>query len=226
MDSDGQNQIRLTVNDIIDHSPQFTADGLKIVYYSTNPKAQDYNIYIMDTDGSNKKCLTENKYYDLPSVPRDGSISVFDFMPCISADGSKMVFSEFDFSMNNYIICIMNSDGTDHRLVTNELGYNMSPVFTPDNSKIIFKSHRGGNHDLYEMSLDGKDQKNLTNDSGHAYFFGFSNDESKILFNSDRQTYYKIWIMDRDGSNQIQLTTGNYHDYYPRFQPTIGKNSR
>jgi Tol biopolymer transport system component len=225
MDSNGQNQTRLTFNNIIDHSPQFTSNGLNIMYYSWEPDEREYNINIMDIDGSNKKCLTEEGLYFLTkNFVSDRSFNMFDAMPCISPDGSTIVFSSYNIKLNDYSIFMIDIDGTNQKLVTNELGYNLAPFFSPEGDKIIFRSHRGWNYDLYEMDLDGKNQRNLTNDSGHAYFSQFSPDGSKILFNTDREQYYKIWIMNQDGSNQTQLTFGDYNDYYPRFQTIMINN--
>lgn len=220
MSSNGQNQTRLTFNDVIDHSPQFTADGLQILYYSWEPVEREYNLHIMDIDGNNKKCLTENQlYYFTKEFVSDRAFNVYDGMPCISPDGADIIFSSYDAKLKNYSIFMIDNSGQTHKLLTNELGYNLAPFYSPEGDRIIFRSHRGGNFDLYEMNLDGQKQKNLTNGSGHAYFSQFSPDGLKILFNTDREQYYKIWIMNRDGSNQIQLTFGNYNDYYPRFQP-------
>ena len=216
MDSDGQQQTRLTFNDIIDHSPQFTPDAHKIIYYSSEPDEREYNIYIMNVDGSERECLTSNKiHFITQSFISDRSFNVFDAMPHISQDGSEIVFSSYDTKLKNYLIFRSDIGGQNLRLLANEPGYNLAPFYTPDGRSIIFRSHRGGNYDIYKMKLDGQNQINLTNGSGHAYFAQFSPDGSKILFYTDRNRYYKIWIMNLDGSSQTQLTFGEYNDYQP-----------
>ena len=227
MSSDGEHQTRLTSNDIIDHSPQFIADSQLILYFTSDPADIQnniyniYNIYIMDIDGNNKKCLTNNDLYFITHVfTAKSSFNVFDAMPCISPDGSNIVFSSYDNEQKNYFISVIDIDGLKKNILTYEIGtYDLAPLYTPDGNNIIFRSHRGANYDLYKMSLEGQNLINLTNGSGHAYFSQFSPDGSKILFNTDRDMYYKIWIMDQDGLNQKQLTSGDYNDYYPRFQP-------
>jgi Tol biopolymer transport system component len=96
MDSDGKNQTRLTFNDRIDHSPQFTEGSSKILYFSSNPDNNDYNIHVMDLDGNNSKCLTEeNSYYCLKSFISDGSFSIYDSKPSISPDGLLITFMSY-----------------------------------------------------------------------------------------------------------------------------------
>ncbi|RPI01262.1 MAG: DUF5050 domain-containing protein [Calditrichaeota bacterium] len=223
MNSNGHDQTRLTFNPAVDHSPQFTSDGSKILYFSWDSDERTYNIYMMNRDGKNVQCLTENsRYFQTQSFVSDRSFNAYDLMPGISPDGSAIVFCSYDNQLKDYSIYMADINGQGQRLIT-ELGYNLAPFFTPEGDRILFRSHRDGDYDLYELNLDGGDIRNLTNDSGHAYFSQFSPDGSKILFNTDREQYYKIWMMDRDGSNQTQLTFGNYNDYHPRFQP-IRKN--
>lgn len=220
MDADGQSQTRLTFDAGIHGAPQFVDGGTKILYYTFEPQERSYSISIMDSDGGNKKCLTGNElYFQLQAFVSDDNFGVFDAMPSILPDESRIAFMSYDFDVSNYSIFMMDYDGQNQRLLTDEPGYNMAPTFTPDGAKIIFRSHRGGNYDLYEMGLEGEIQRNLTHGSGHAYFSQFVQGGSKILFYTDRQFYYKIWIMNRDGSGQTQLTHGDYNDYYPRFQP-------
>jgi len=221
MDSDGKNQTRLTFNDRIDHSPQFIEESSKILYFSSNPDNNDYNIHVMDFDGNNNKCLTEEiSYYCHRAFISDGSFSIYDSKPCISPDGLQIIFMSYNYNQGNYEIFMIESDGKNPRILTSVPGYNIAPVFSPDGSKIIFRSHRGANFDIYEMDLNGQQQINLTVGGGHAYFADFSQDGTKILFNTDREPFYKykIWKMNFDGSEQTQLTFGDYNDYYPRFQ--------
>ena len=221
MDSNGQNQTRLTFDERIDGAPQFTDGGTKILYYSFETQERSYSISLMDIDGGNKKCLTGNElYFQQQAFVSDDNFGVFDARPDISPDGSKIVFMSCDLEVFNYSIFMMDFDGQNQRLLMDEPGHNMAPIFTPDGDNIVLRSHRGGNYDLYEMGLEGEMHRNLTRGPGHAYFSQFAQGGSKILFYTDRQFYYKIWIMNRDGSGQIQLTHGDFNDYFPRYLPS------
>jgi TolB protein len=222
MDSDGNNQTRLTFGGEIDHSPQFVEGGLKILYFSSDSNFYDYNIHIMDLDGTNNSCLNrEFSYYCLRNYISDGAFSVYDSKPGVSPDGSKITFMSYNHSLSNYEIFMIDSNGENPSLITNIPGFNLAPVFNPDGSKILFRSHRENTFDIFEMNLDGTQQVNLTNGIGHAYFADLSQNGSKILFYTDKEQFYKIWTMNLDGSNKTQLTFGDYNDYYPRYQPIL-----
>jgi Tol biopolymer transport system component len=230
MDSEGKHQTRLTSNAITDHSPQFSPDGSKIIYCSSAPDesgrytsdsyVMSYDIYIMNSDGSGKRCLTEDLGYfaRAPELGRD-IFSVHELQPGVSSDGSQIILTSYiPNSIYDNKLFIMDSSGESQRHVVS--GDVAAPVFAPGDKKIILRSHRDGKFDLYEIDLDGTHLQKLTNDTpGHTVFSQFSPDGSKILFFTDVLSREKIWIMNRDGTGQTQLTHGAGNDSYPRFQP-------
>ena len=78
MDSDGNNQTRITHDSKNYLHPRFSPDGSKIVFYSYS-HAYDDEIYIINSDGSNQINLT--------------NIFGNDNHPQFSPDGSKIVFT-------------------------------------------------------------------------------------------------------------------------------------
>jgi Tol biopolymer transport system component len=227
MDIDGTNQTRLTNTNITDHSPQFSPDGKKIVFYSTfNPmtSSETYNVYIVDIDGSNLTKLTPNStYFHNSSITTEkfASPSVFDAAPRYSPDGSKIVF--MTYYENYFVINMMDSAGGNQTELVYGQGDNFAPIFFPDGSQILFRSHRTGDFDLFRMApYEGAAQVRITIDNGHTYFADFSEDGSQILYFSDidevRYEYYHIYISNADGSNRKKLTQGPYADYFGNFQ--------
>ena len=57
MDTDGQNQARLTVNKANDTNPVWSPDGKKIAFMSDRDGLEQ--IYVMDADGKNQIKLTD-----------------------------------------------------------------------------------------------------------------------------------------------------------------------
>jgi Tol biopolymer transport system component len=54
----------------------------------------------------------------------------------------------------------MNADGSNPiRLTTNGI----LPVWSPDGTKILFRSNRDGNNEIYIMNADGTGQTRVTN---------------------------------------------------------------
>jgi Tol biopolymer transport system component len=231
MNSRGENQTRLTFSDLIDHAPQFGPGGSRIWYCSTkiDPKGSysyETDIYVMNTDGSNKTCLTAESgcHFYAPLLARESWFRLDNHYPGISSDGSKILFSSYHVNSDNNWVLIMDSDGNNRRVVyTGDLIFN--PLFAPGDSMIVFLTHRDGKYDLYEMALDGTRQRKLTRGTpGHVRFSQFSPDGSAILFSTDvgsymTGSYETIWSMNLNGSVQTQLTFGGANDDFPHFQP-------
>ena len=146
VDLDGNNKKQLCT-DCFDSS--VSPDGSKIIYVSDKESNWD-DIYMMDSDGSNKINLSNDNY------PNS--------QPVFSPDGMKIVYTSFQNTL--YGIHIMDVDGKNKlKLSDGESGY---PDFTPDGSKVLFQSHPyGGNgSDIYIMNVDGTNKVNITkNDS-------------------------------------------------------------
>src|SRR3990172_1844040 len=109
----------------------------------------NYEIYVMDADGSNPTNLTN-----------DGAT---DGGPAWSPDGGKIAFtSERD---GNYEIYVMDADGSNPTNLTNNSAWDSEPAWSPDGSKIAFESYRDNNREIYVMNADGTAQTNLTNNA-------------------------------------------------------------
>ena len=144
------------VEDFRDNCPS-TPNPEKIAFRSG--RDGNYEIYVMNADGSNPTRLT-NK-------------TASDAEPSFSRDGSKIVFYS-DRDGNNEIY-VMNADGSNPTRLTNNAAFDGHPTFSPDGSKIAFESDRDGNHEIYVMNANGSNQTNLTN---HA---AFDDDRRSVL---------------------------------------------
>jgi len=224
MNSDGNNQTRLTRDDFSYYHPRFSPDGKKIVFYSSTYNDND-DIYIINSDGSDYHNLTK--------------ISGNDNYPQFSPDGSKIVFtSDRD---GNREIYIMDSDGENqHRLTVNST-FDHAPQFSPDGSKILFYSiDDHWTYDVYIIDVDGDNLTHLTAESQYThvyvlpgsrsffvYFYRprFSPDGTKIVFTSYSPTEldFNIYIMDSNGSQQIRLTSPRGLNFAPIFSPDGSK---
>jgi Tol biopolymer transport system component len=119
-----------------------------LIVFNSN-RDGDYEIYVMDADGSNVVQLTFN-------TKLDGSASW-------SPDGSQIVFdSDRDGDREIYV---MDADGSNVVQLTNYSGGDSSPTWSPDGSQIAFTSDRGGNYEIYVMDADGSNVVRLTNHS-------------------------------------------------------------
>ena len=101
----------------------------------------------------------------------------------------------------------------------------VGPLFAFDGeSRILFRSDRDGDFEIYSMLPDGSDVRRLTNNSAYDDFAAWSPDGKKIAFVSDRDGEPEIYRMNADGSRVRRLTEDNGPDNgYPAWSPDGSK---
>jgi TolB protein len=57
----------------------------------------------------------------------------------------------------------MDADGSNQTRLTYDLGADNSPSWSPDGTRIVFASNRGGEMDLWVMNADGSNPVQITN---------------------------------------------------------------
>ncbi len=96
----------------------------------------------------------------------------------------------------NFDVYIMNADGSNVRRLTDRMGYNGGPWFSPDGKRIILASNRddwrpdikayGHNFGLYLINEDGTNLTRLTYNNVFDSFPMFSPDGKKLAWASNR----------------------------------------
>jgi Tol biopolymer transport system component len=113
----------------------------------------------------------------------------------------------------------MKADGSAVKRLTKEPGDDVEPAWSPDGTRIAFRSDRDGDSDIYVMNADGTGVARLTNDPDTDLGPAWSPDGVKIAFVSNRygnilvESNLVIYVMDADGTGVEQLTS------YPALEP-------
>ena len=98
---------------------------------------------------------------------------------------------------------------------------NVSSLFAkaPETAKIVFRSTRDGNFEIYSMNPDGSDQKNLTRHRANDSAPVWSPTGRQILFVSDRGGIPDLYLMDPDGTNVRQVFKKLIGREFPTWSP-------
>lgn len=110
----------------------------------------------------------------------------------------------------NAEIYVMADGGLNQTRLTNDLGADEQPAWSPDGTKIVWARTTQSNFQgIWVMNADGSGQTMLTSGaSGADYNPGWSPDGQKIVFASIRDNINgDIYVMDANGQNPTRLTT-------------------
>lgn len=138
----------------------------------------------------------------------------------ISADGKYIAFSlSTSGSRDDHNIWIVNSDGSNHRKLTNMKRMQHTPVWHPDGEWIYFHSNVDGqSHDIWRVSLNGKKKQQIT--GGQLYNFAVAvNDKGELAFSSNRSGNYVIWYQQPE-KEPVAITDGPYRENNPSWSPS------
>ncbi len=192
--------------------PAWSSDGAHVAFVhrqfseSSEDYEDDYEIWVMDADGTNWRNLTGN----------DSA----EFQPAWSPDGSRIAF--VSQQSGNLDIWVMNADGTNHRNLTNHPEWDTEPAWSPDGTKIAFASKRdGGDFDIWVMDADGSKARNLHDNNDYEGQPAWSPDGTRIAFVHNQEEFgffdNDIWVMDIDGNNWLNVTDDPSSDTDPAW---------
>jgi len=174
----------------------------------------DFEVWIMNADGSAQTRLTDSPGYDgSPSFSPDGKQIVF-----VSTRGGSAQLYLLDL---NGILGLKGSASLailpEPRQLTAS-GMNYYPAWAPDNSGIAFASLREGQFWIYMMNTDGSDPRRLL-DLPDACTPAWSPDARRIAFVAGQDQEQEIFICAADGSDPRALTDNGTSDNMPSWSP-------
>ena len=163
----------------------------RIVY--TSMASGDLDLWVMNSDGSDKRQITRQAGYDGGAVfSRDGRKLTWRARHPQKPDELatyKDFLSRDLVSPMEMEIFVADGDGKNAKQVTNFGCASFAPTFTPDGKKILFASNKhncgGRAFELYLMNLDGSGLEQVTSFGGFTSFPEFSPDGKKIALVSD-----------------------------------------
>jgi Tol biopolymer transport system component len=230
----------------------FLKNGKEILYASTHghnpepPKPPDrsqgyvwpvwpyYAIYRANADGSNARPI-------LPKKVAPGQTTAYYAEATVSPDGKRVIFtSTMDGDLEIYS---MNTDGSDVRRLTNRVGYDGGPYFSPDGKRIVWRANypetpqeieeykqllsrhlvRPSKMEIWVANADGSEARQVTRNGAANFAPFYTTDGKRIIFASNmddpRRRKFELYLINVDGTGLERVTYGNEFDAFPMFSP-------
>ena len=172
-------------------------DGKKIVF--TSLRGGDLDLYLMESDGSNVRRLTDEYGYDGgPFFSWDGRYIVFrSYHPPTEAERQEYAanLARRIFRPSWLELFVMNADGTGKRQVTALHAASFAPFMHVNDRQIIFASNlhdqTGRSFALYLVNVDGTGLERVTYVGAFSSFPMFSPDGRQVVFVSTRGSRFE-----------------------------------
>jgi Tol biopolymer transport system component len=244
MNIDGSNLKMLSNGEGKTTCAYFTPDNKSIVYASTFkadakcPPRPDmsrgyvwslypgFDIFKARLDGSNPQPLAPAPRYDAEAtIRRDG----------------RIVFTSL--RSGDLEIWTMDKNGGNLKQLTNTLGYDGGPFWSPDGKLIVYRAHhpqtspekadyisllqenmiRPSKLDLWVMDENGDNKRRVTNFNKASFAPYFFPDNKRIIFSSNlddpRGRNFELYAINLDGTGHERLTFNETFDGFPMFSP-------
>ena len=190
------------------------------------PVDPDYELFVADADGTNKRRLTENRAYDAEAT-------------VCAVDGSIVFTSSRDGDLDLYR---MDVDGSNVERLTSTPGYDGGAFFSRDCKQLVWRASRPTGEalaaserllaqglvrpsqlELWVADADGGNARQITDLGAAAFAPFFFPDGERILFASNygdpRGREFDLWAIDVDGSDLERVTFTEQFDGFPMFSP-------
>jgi WD40 repeat protein len=178
---------RLMLNYGADQGATYSPDGTRIAFM--NNYDGDYEICVMNADGTGVKQLTKN--------------SAVDAYPSWSPDGTQIAFTsnrDGDFD-----IYVMNADGSDQTNITSDdPSSDEFPRWSPDERFIAIETDRYGGVSAELITPDGKVQATIGSVAYATFFDSWSPDGKSLLVDSNSGGDFDIYRYDLYAGGPLQ----------------------
>jgi len=151
MNKDGSGQRRLTTHPEIDTSPTWSPNGNQIAWVSG--RTGNPQIYIMDADGTGQRKLTSEGWADRPTWSR----APFNEIAYAARTGAGFDIKIYSFANSETV------------RVTDGIGTNESPAFSPNGRHIAFVSTRNGKAQIFTIDRDGQHLRQITREGNNGF---------------------------------------------------------
>ena len=148
---------------------------------------------------------------DATAFDSDGQITQVEFYEganLLATDTDKPYsFTWSGMGAGPYALTVRATDNDGATVTSPAVGVRVNdPAVLSVSGKLLFRSSRDGNEEVYRMNADGTGQTRLTNNAAFDGYGAWSPDGTKVAFLSRRDNNWEVYSMNADGTNQTRLT--------------------
>jgi TolB protein len=151
MNRDGSGVQRLTNHPSIDVTPTWSPTGTQIAF--TSDRTGSPQIYTVNADGTQLQQITRESACDRPTW----SPAPLNEIAYSSRSGGGNIIKVFDFATRST------------RALTDSIGNNESPAFSPNGRHVAFVSSRAGKEQIFTIHRDGSGLRQVTRTGTNRY---------------------------------------------------------
>jgi Tol biopolymer transport system component len=225
MASDGSQRTRLTQNRASDFDPKWSPDGTQIAFVSN--RAGNYDLYLMNADGSAQQKISNNGFVDRPAWSPNGQqiaygsgegIYLLDVKagqerrlvkgafdsPVWSPDGRAIAFIAHIQGKQNCTVRIAWADsGTE--MVPAQVAQCRMPIWSPDNTRLMYVSPTSdsGQRALSLLDIRSTASSVLINESRAISDIAWSSSDERIYYSVENGDLFAVRV---EGSGSSYIT--------------------
>jgi hypothetical protein len=162
-------KIPLTSETYTHTAPQYSPDGSTIAYKASTGSNNSFNVWLMDSDGNNKRTLVTNLGL-MQALETTTTYEIRISRLCWSPDGSSLYFvANADSTAQNGLFKVDILTGQIENLfdlawkgVYPSLDTPKSPVISPDQKWLAFSSMQSGKNQIWLYHIETKQVKQMT----------------------------------------------------------------
>lgn len=187
----------------------------------------EFDIYAASEGSGEFTRLTDARGYDAEaSYSPDGEWIVFSSMRdaynrTLTAPEQRQLEIDPSYFAEIYI---MRADGSGQRRLTDVVGYDGGPFFSPDGTQIVWRRFdaQGLIADVWMMSLDGTEARQITDFAAMSWAPYIHPSGEYLLFASNKLGFenFEVYMVDIDGTKEpIRVTYSDGFDGLPVPSP-------
>lgn len=213
----------------------FSADGKRICFQAVPKGKSEYQIYVMNADGSGLEMVSTGEGATTCAYFHPGGAKLLfasnhlDPRPVATPEDVRKAAEKAGF--RNYSWSFFpGMDIFEYEFATRSLrrivdtpGYDAEASYSPDGTKIVFTSMRDGDQEIYVADADGGNARRITRARGYDGGPFFSPDGRRIVYRSDRagNGNLQIYVNNLEGTAETALTDDpNVLHWCPFWHPS------